>query len=258
MSKCIEKRRDELLGKEFETLCGRCFIIDYREAKDVTVMFYEPVYVTKCRLSHLKDGLVYNPLKPCLYGVGFTGIGGYSAKNDKRAYSIWSTMLKRSYDVVFQECKPTYVEVSVCSEWLNFQNFAKWYYKNSFSTYVDSSDRSYHLDKDLLLKGNKVYSPETCCFIPQELNKLTLNRGKVRGMLPVGVTHFKRDGTYTAHISINNKCRNLGYFKTVEAAFDCYKQSKECHIKSLAEKWKGRIDDKVYKALLEWEVEITD
>ena len=257
LSNLIEKRRDLLLGKEFETLCGRCFIIDYRGAKDVTVMFYEPVYATKCRLSHLKDGLVYNPLKPCLYGLGFTGIGEYSAKKDKRAYSIWSTMLKRSYDKVFQETNPTYVGVSVCGDWLEFQNFAKWYYENPFSTYVDGSDRSYHLDKDLLIKGNKTYSPETCCFIPQELNKLTLNRGNDRGDLPVGVTLFKRDSNYTVHMSVSGRCKNLGYFNKVKDAFNCYKQAKECHIKSLAEKWKGKIDDKVCQALLEWKIEIT-
>lgn len=258
LSKRIEKRRDELLGKEFETLCGRCFIIDYKGSKDVTVMFYEPTYATKCRLSHLKDGLVYNPLKPCLYGVGFTGIGKYSAKKDGRAYSIWSTMLKRSYDQDLQETNPTYAGVTVCDEWHNFQNFAKWYYENPFSRLVDNYDRSYHLDKDILVKGNKVYSPKMCCFIPQELNKLILNRSNDRGDLPVGVTLFKRDNKYTAHMSVGGRPKNLGYFHKAEEAFNCYKQAKECHIKSLAEKWKGKIDDKVYQALLEWKIQITD
>lgn len=257
MSNHIEKRRDQLLGKEFETLCGRCFIIDYRGAKDVTVMFYEPVYATKCRLSHLKDGNVKNPLIPSVYGRGYYGVGKYSTNNIE-VYKMWNRMLERCYDEKYYATTPTYRDVEVCDEWLNFQNFAAWCYSQKFFNAKDDKGRTYHLDKDILVEGIKLYSPETCCFVPQEINKLMTKSDSSRGEYPIGVCFSKVRGKFEARV--NRRCgqKHLGSYEALEEAFQAYKTAKEVYIKEVAERWKGKIDDKVYKALLEWKIEITD
>ena len=109
-----------------------------------------------------------------IYGIGFIGVGNYKSRNKTghtKAYNAWAAMLQRCYDSKLHLRNPTYKECSVIEEWYNFQNFAGWFEKN----YIDG----YQLDKDLLIKGNKIYSPETCCFVPKEINlilgKPTLN-----------------------------------------------------------------------------------
>lgn len=77
-------------------------------------------------------------------------------------------MLERCYSARYQERKPTYKGCSVCDEWLNYQNFAKWYDDN----YYEIKGEIMCLDKDILVKGNKIYSPENCVFVPNYINVL--------------------------------------------------------------------------------------
>ena len=166
------RKMNELLGKEFETNnFGKCFVIDYKGRNDVFVMFYDPVCVVRCHLGTLNKGQIKNPLVPTFYGRGFMGIGKYG-KSDSRAFSLWRSVLERTCCLSFKERRPTYKNTSVCEEWLNFQNFAKWCYGQKLLNAKDDKGSYYQLDKDLILKGNKVYSPETCCFVPPALNNL--------------------------------------------------------------------------------------
>ena len=255
----IKKRRDALLGKEFETnKCGKCFIIDYKGKTDVTVMFYDPIYVTKVSLGNLKSGKAVNKLARTVYGVGYIGVGQYSKLADERCYTVWSDMLLRAYCDKFIERNQTYKNVTVCEEWQNFQNFAMWYYNQMYHSGVDDSGCSYHLDKDILLKGNKVYSPNTCCFVPPQINSLLIKNDARRGELPLGVSYDKERFVFKSVLNIESKQKFLGRFDTVEEAFAKYKESKEKHIKTVAEKWKDLIDCRAYEALMQYKVEITD
>jgi len=139
----------------------------------------------------------------------------------------------------------------VCEEWRNFQNFAKWFEKN----YKNEIMEKWQLDKDILVKRNKVYSPETCAFVPREINCLFTKTTKVRGNLPIGVT--KEYNKFRAQ-SCSNKKRYLGTFTTPEEAFQSYKKSKEIYIKEIADKWKGLISEQVYEAMYNYKVEIND
>ena len=256
MNNEVCKRRDELLGVDFNTNNGgKCFVIDYKGNKDVTVMFYNPMAVVKCRLDTLKKGVVKNPYVPTLFDSGYTGVGKYGYGG--RAYHVWKGVIERSSSSTYKERFPSCKYVTVCDEWKDFQNFATWFYQQEFHKGKDEKGRSYQLDKDVLLKGNKVYSPDTCCFIPPELNILLANSCAARGSLPLGVRQHRSKKFY-ASLQKFGKTVCLGTFNTPEEAFQAYKCAKEAHIKSLAEKWKGKIDDKVYKALLEWKIEITD
>ena len=255
----IEKRRYELLGKDFQTnRCGKCFVIDYKGANNVTVMFYEPMFIVNCTFNSLSGGHVTNPYQITVHGVGYLGVGKYSPK-ERKVYTTWRTMLSRAYDTLYQKVRPSYDGVTVCKEWHNFQNFAEWYYRQKDCDSKDIRGKSYQLDKDILIKGNKVYSPQTCCFIPHEVNSLLISCQASRGDCPVGVDLFKRTGKYVSKVRVGGVARKqLGYFDTSQEAFLAYKAAKEAYIKEVAEKWKGKIDEKVYKALLEWKIEITD
>lgn len=256
MNNKVCNRRDELLGVDFNTNNGgKCFVIDYRGNKDITVMFYNPIAVVKCRLDTLKKGVVKNPYCPTLFGAGYTGVGKYGYSD--RAYHVWKGVIERSFSISYKERFPSCKDVTVCKEWLDFQNFAAWFYEQEFHKEKDQKGRVYQLDKDVLLKGNKMYSPDTCCFIPPELNILLVSSGAARGLFPLGV-HQHQSKRFYATLQKFGKSVCLGYFNTPEEAFRAYKKAKEAHIKFLAEKWKGKIDEKVYKALLEWKIEITD
>lgn len=258
MENRVLRKKFKLLGKTFDTInYGRCFIIDYKGALDVTVMFYSPPYVTKCTMGNLLTGRVANPYYARVYGVGYIGVGKYSTK-DKEMYKLWMRLLERTNCAIFTSKNPAYLNVSICDEWLNFQNFAAWCEEQPFFKAKDSKGKSYQIDKDLLVKGNNTYSPETCCFVPQRINALLTKNDVRRGKFPIGVTFVECVGKYSAQVSRIDLDRRLGYYETPEEAFQAYKKAKESYIKEIANLWRGHIDSKAYEALMKWEVSIDD
>ena len=248
----------KLLGKEFETNnYGKCVVTDYKNKSNVTVMFFEPKCYVNCSAANLRKGNVRNPMFPSFYGKGYLGVGKYDSRNNS-AFRIWMGVLIRFNDKSSIVKQPTYNDVEMCDEWLNFQNFAEWCYKQKGFLARDNKGKVYQLDKDILFKGNKVYSPETCRFVPQEINKLLTNRRNDRGLYPIGVTYEKDRCRFTAQMLCYGKHKRLGSFETDEEAFQAYKQAKESYIKEVAEKWKDSVDDKVYESLMNWEIHIDD
>lgn len=140
---------------------GKYSIVEYNHSKDVVVKFEDGTIVnTNC--AQIKRGTVRNPNKPSVFGLGYIGQGEYESGTTGKIYknyNTWSAMLARCYKPSQQE---SYIGCTVCKEWHNFQNFAKWFEEN----YVEG----WALDKDILISGNRVYSPETCCFVPSEIN----------------------------------------------------------------------------------------
>jgi hypothetical protein len=186
-------------------------------------------------------------MEKLLFGVGIFGEPGYTRKH--KSYMVWYNMLARCYSEKEQKrCAATYFDCLVVNEWHNFQTFSEWYYKN----YVDG----WHLDKDILIKGNKIYGPDTCCFVPKEINNLFTSGKKIRGEFPVGIN--KRDGKFCVNISKFAKRYYLGTFHTIDIAFGIYKQSKEIYIKQVADIWKDKLPPKTHEALYNYQVEITD
>lgn len=176
--------------------------------------------------------------------------------SNKTAYDFWRRAIHRCYKPSYKQKHPTYSGCSLCKDWLLFSNFKKWF-EDSSNGYLDG----YHLDKDILVKGNKVYSPETCCFVPQEINKLLTSRVTCRGNLPIGVArNYGRGKPYTASMTRNSQHIQLGSYNTPLEAFNAYKNAKERHIRDVAKRYfqEGKITEKVYNALMKYEVEITD
>ena len=187
-----------------------------------------------------------------IMGIGVTDI--IVNKRDKREYKIytlWKNMIARvnRYD----KSRPLYQLCTICKEWYTYSNFKSWV-DDARNGYIEG----YHLDKDILIKGNKVYSPNTCSFVPAEVNALLTKRQRFRGDYPIGVCF---DGIgFTSSLSVLNRNKYLGYYATPLEAFNAYKTAKEEYIKELAEKYfqEGKITERVYNALMKYEVEITD
>jgi len=170
------------------------------------------------------------------------------------AYRRWVAMLHRCYGN-FSKKHPTYSVCSVCEEWLVFSNFEKWFEENY--------KEGYELDKDLLSgKDNKVYSPETCCFLPQRINKLILtNKGRRSNIIGSSKKGDKWESFLSALDKDGKKIRvHIGYFDSPQEAFAAYKRTKESYIKEVAQEYydNNEITEKVYNALMNYKVEITD
>lgn len=142
----------------------------------------------------------------------------------------------------------------ICDEWFDYQSFASWWHT------IEFRQIGWCLDKDILFKGNKLYSPETCCFVPAEVNILFINNRINRGEYPLGVYMHPINKNYVASLRRGDRSlsQHIGSFSTVEEAFHAYKREKELFIKERANKWKDLIDPKVYEAMMNWQVEITD
>lgn len=185
-----------------------------------------------------------------VYGVGI--VDTEHVVKRLKSYNAWTSMLSRCYSKKYQGKEPAYNGCSVCDEWLLFSNFKKWFDNN----YIEG----YALDKDIIVKGNKVYSPETCCFVPNKINLLLTSRRNHRGRCPVGVAYRTKLRKYYAQINKNGKREHIGYYDTIEEAFLAYKREKEEYIKEVAQSYfdKGEITERVYDALMNYKVEITD
>ena len=134
-----------------------------------------------------------------------------------------------------------------------YSHFKEWCNKQ-----VGFDQDGWQLDKDILVKGNKVYSPNTCVFVPKEINCLIIHRKSVRGEYPIGVTFDPKIGKFRSQMNRGGKKTHMGLFSYPEEAFYAYKEAKEDYIKEVANKWKDQIDHRVYKALMNYQVEITD
>lgn len=198
-------------------------------------------------ISQKTFGKAKNKLRKDLI-CGF-GINDYSnsVPQDDKAYRIWRSILTRCYSTYYRKKYPTYIGCSVCEEWRYFSNFKRWFDEN----YIEG----YALDKDLTKRGNKIYCPEFCAFIPQEINVLTNTNKRKRGKTKsLGVRYHK--GRYIASVSIDARLVELGAFDSEQDAFNAYKKAKESYLKEKARAYyiDGKIPYGVYRTLVTWEV----
>lgn len=210
---------------------------------------YEKVVIR----SDAKKG-IRNPYRKTYSGVGYIGEGAYSPSNSRQVFTIWTNMLTRCYDEESMKKNITYALCSVDDKWHNFQSFASWC--DAQAEFVKNPD--WHLDKDILNAGNKVYSPDNCAFVPRDINNLFTLRGNKRGDYPLGVHLESKSGKYIAQINRDGRRICLGRFATPEKAFLVYKEAKESVVKDIAEKYKSEINAQIYTSLINWKVEVTD
>lgn len=156
-------------------------------------------------------------------------------------YIVWTGMMKRCYSTTFKNKHLTYSECSTSKEWLSFSKFKSWMIKQDW--------KEKELDKDILIQGNKLYSPETCLFVSKQINTLLRERKANRGCLPIGVTKVNK--TYVSRCNKNGIKIYLGSFSTSEEAYNTYKKYKLSLIKEIA----LTQDEPIRSALLKFEIE---
>lgn len=200
-------------------------IIDYHDAFNITVLFEDTQTTRQCRYSNFKRGKVKDVFLPVIADVACVGIDKVPAEDREKggAYRVWIDMIRRCYSEIRYDKYKVYNDCSVCDEWLCYANFKKWYENNHYNV----GNEAMCIDKDILVKGNKVYSPDTCVFVPQRINKLFLNSAKTRGKYPVGVSYHKMLKRFTAQLRIDTNKSKVTYHDTAEEAFYSYKSMKE-------------------------------
>lgn len=186
----------------------------------------------KCKGENHREVLLDGAINDC-------GIG-----ESRGAYDCWYAMLSRCYNHQNIYRCPTYKDVSVCPQWHVFSNFKEW-----FDDPANGFQENYQLDKDILVKGNRVYGPDTCCFVPNAINSIFTTRPPKNNNLPIGVFSHN-SGRYRAAF----KKKHLGLFDNVEAAKHAYGIARDNYIKELATKYYERksITKKVYDALMSY------
>jgi hypothetical protein len=228
---------------------GKITILKYFNSANCTIKFEDGTILKNVQYYRVVTNNVKNPMKPNFFGVGYIGIGKFSMKKEsvsRNCINSWTNMLSRAYNKKVLEVRPNYKDVTVCEEWHNFQNFAKWY-KNNYNL---ETMKGWQLDKDILVKGNKIYSPDTCCFVPQEINQIfTLKSKKSECATSV----YKQGNRYVACIRKNSIRSTIGTYNSIEEAFQAYRIEKENYIKEIANKWKDKIPYNIYDKMINYE-----
>ena len=256
--KAIDRTGEERIN----SFGSKMIIKEYRTNRDIDVYFPEYNWTFECtNYGNFKRGNIKCPYERSVYGVGYLGEGKYKAKENgkfKEEYIIWRSMLQRCYDPKFQEKNSSYKGCSVEDYLLNFQHMAEWIKEN----YYEVPGETMCLDKDILYKGNKIYSRDTCIFVPQRINTLFTKRNSERGNNTIGVSDLP-SGNY--QVNCNNgygKYVYWGSYSTKEEAFNVYKQYKESLIKRTIDSYKGKIPEPYYTrlktAMYNYKVEIDD
>ena len=253
----VQKQKQKRLGEE-KLNNQECLmkIIEYNKANDIIIEFQDE-YKARVHTSYdaFLKGVVKNPYHSNIYNVGMIGNKCPVSINKKhtKEYLTWHSMLQRCYSEKFKEKHPTYQSAICCKEWLLYENFYKWLHnQENFNKWLNG--KYWAVDKDILIKGNKIYSPETCCLVPININSLFTKSDSIRGKLPIGITKSGNSFRITSD-RIKNK-----RFSNIKEAFCYYKKCKENIIKQMAQEEydKGNITKKCYDAMMNYQVEITD
>ena len=247
----------DCVGKVFKSLKSGDFkLVKYNDAHNVEIQFLKTGYGMVARLNHIRNGKVKDPYSPSVYGVGVLGAKYPSRVNGvhTKEYDLWYSMLRRCYSDNSKKKYPTYEGCEVSDNFKSYEYFYEWCNKQ-----IGFGNEGRHLDKDLLVKGNKLYSEDSCVFIPVEINSLLVKRENMRGKYLIGVHWCNTKKVFVAQVSKNKgKSEYLGSFNTEIEAFNAYKQAKESFIKEQANNWKSKIDERAYKALMKYQVEVND
>lgn len=248
-------KRGERLGQRFiHPLHGEYEVVDYKNSLNVVVRFDRTGYTTKATYASCLVNEIKDPLTPTVFGVGFIGIGCMKTTNGvgRRLLRVWTLMLRRCYDKQ-SDHYPYYGDrgVTVCDEWHNFQNFARWYLDQS------NFNINYQVDKDLRVAGSKVYSPETCSLVPSQVNSVLARCGGLSGTdnPMLGIQYIDRLGKFRVAVGDGvGGGQYRGLCATLEAAQNLYCKIKNERVQEVAEKYKEVLHPEVYNNLVNFKM----
>lgn len=221
-------------------------ILRVENANNVFIKFISSGYTVKVSRYDLKNGKVRDP-----YQEDTSGICDIPKSTNTKIHSLWKGMLAR-----VAGNKPCYTDTKVCNEWLYFSNFKGWVEKQDYEGKV--------LDKDLASRGELIYSPATCNFIPPLINAVltTFRKGDTSGC------YFNKDkGLWQSQMTevSTGKVVYLGRYNTKEEASEVFMENKinslrlwihtieEEHLRELLIDWlayKTRIEPVVHETRL--------
>jgi len=193
-------------------------------------------------------------------GIGFNEKDYTRLNNGKqlKEYALWNSMLLRCTQKYWDK-KPTYAGVTCSENFKSFSFFFDWCQDQVGFGNIDDNNISWNLDKDILVKGNKVYSEDVCVFVPQRINSIIIKNELSRGGFPIGVDLYKRTNKYRSAATVGKGTqKHLGYYDTPHEAFVAYKTYKEQFIKEVANEYKEQLDSRVYLALIRYTVNLND
>ena len=190
-----------------------------------------------------------------IYGLGRLDsvFEAHMGKKQIWQYTLWTKMFERCYSKRSKRLNPTYVGAEVCAEWFSFGNFFEWVNKE---VGYRGKPVGFDLDKDIIIKGNKRYSPDACSLVPREVNKILLDSAASRGDWPVGVYFYRGKGRFSASLRCDGRQKHLGYYATAEDAFFAYKVAKERNIKAVALRHRDVLKPAVFESLMNWKIEL--
>lgn len=222
----------KLVGEEFTTNEGYIAKVINGGSKVGYCTIQINDWVKEVQVTNLRRSKVKYPYHPIWYNKGYLGDGRYkSSINGKQLiqYKKWNHMLERCYDPKYQKIEPTYIGCSVDPKWHNYQVFAEWFYLNYKDDWV--------LDKDLLIKGNKIYGEDNCIFIPARLNTFLSNKQRSNTTGEIGVCVNKKGNKFRVGLSdvLTGKSIYIGSFNTIEEASNAYKEARGIQCENIKE-----------------------
>lgn len=217
---------DRYMSKSF----GEMEVISNEGSRNVGVRFLDTGNeVFNLQRGNVIRGTVKDIFAPRVVGVGYLGTTRQVARTP--AYRCWCHMLTRCYDEKYHSSRETYTDCTVTASWLNFCNFETWFNEN----YI----KGYHLDKDLIIQGNRVYHPQGCSFIPAYLNSLIIEGRSDSGDLIMGVSKRKKKGSqeYNGLYNVQYAGKYLARSSCLDTANNLYKEFKKLHFEELSDKY---------------------
>ena len=245
------------IGKVYKTNnSGDIEVLSYTNSTNVEIKFLKSGNITTVYSSNIVNGTIKDVYSPTVYAVGVIGSKYATRFNNKSLpqYEHWKGMIRRCYSDEERGKFKTYKGCTVSDNFKHYEYFYEW-----CNNQIGFNVQGFDLDKDLLVKGNKLYSEYTCVFLPREINSILTKNDKTRGEHLIGVSWHKATKKFIAQVDIGLKNqKHLGLFNTEIEAFNAYKLAKEAYLKEIAEKYKSQIDPSAYNALMNYQVEITD
>ena len=217
--------------------------------------------IIKSNLNSFKNAKIISPYDKTVRGIGYIGVGDAKLRDENnkqtKEYALWFNMISRctgnSNKAKF------YKNVICCKEWLCYQNFWNWITKQDNYDVWKNNYKNFALDKDIIKKGNKIYSPSTCLLVPANVNILFTNRKNNRGKYLIGINYKNKD-KYVCYLNVEKKRVYLGEYKSQIEAFYAYKEAKEKRICDVAKKeYKNKnITYKCYESMINYNIEMFD
>lgn len=230
------------------------YTIAAADCKKISVVFDNTGSFYTFHASVVYANKVKDFMARTLMGVGYLGRPTRNNKDPVEAIAkkFWISMILRCYDERRLVSRPTYRGCSVSPEWQCFANFYDWFLEQYSSGYYRDG---YQLDKDLILQGNKVYSPDKCVLLPLQLNSLLQVKKQSENKYLPGVNFDKSRGLFKSEVNF----KGVRYYgKRVESeieAFTEYKQTKERLVREEAENWIGLLPEVAVNSLREYSLD---